>query len=120
MNKAVFLDRDGTLNVDFGYVHNIKHFKLLPGVLYTLKELKQRGYLLIIITNQSGIERGYYTERQYIEFENEIYSFFEDRGVTIDDIFHCPHYITICNCRKPKVELFYKDFQVPVALCLHF
>ena len=69
MNKAVFLDRDGTINVEKNYLYRIDDFEFLPGVLEGLRRFKEAGYLLIIVTNQSGIGRGYYTEKQYKELE---------------------------------------------------
>ena len=65
MNKAVFLDRDGTINIDYGYVYEIDKFKFIPGVIEALKILNDLGYILIIITNQSGIGRKYFTEEQF-------------------------------------------------------
>ena len=61
MNKAIFLDRDGTINVDFGYVYKTQELELLPGVAEALRIFQELGYLLIVITNQSGIGRGYFT-----------------------------------------------------------
>lgn len=108
MNKAVFLDRDGTLNVDYGYVHDIEHFELLPGVVETLQKLEEAGYLLIVITNQSGIGRGYYSEEEYLRFEKQIEQLFVEYGIHITAFYHCPHYEEECDCRKPKAGLFYR------------
>ena len=108
LNKAIFLDRDGTLNYDYGYVHDMDHFQLLPGVLETLLQLEAAGYLLIIITNQSGIGRGYYSEEDYLRFEKQIEQFFDSYEIHITATYHCPHYQENCNCRKPKVGLFYR------------
>lgn len=118
MNKAVFLDRDGTLNVDYGYVHDMKHFRLLPGVIETLYQLETLGYLLIIITNQSGIGRGYYSEEEYLQFEKQIEHLFCEHDIHISATYHCPHYKENCNCRKPKTGLFYKaarDYNIDFA-----
>lgn len=69
MNKAVFLDRDGTINVDYGYVCEPKKLEFMPGALEALRRIQKAGFLLLIVTNQSGIARGYFSERQYQEFE---------------------------------------------------
>ena len=115
MNKAIFLDRDGTLIADYGYVHDMDHFQILPGVIETLRQLENAGYLLIIITNQSGIGRGYYSEMDYLRFEKQVEHFFSEYGVHISATYYCPHYRENCNCRKPKTGLFYraaKDFDI--------
>ena len=65
MNKAVFLDRDGTINIDKNYLYRKEDFEFMPGAIDGLKKLQEAGYLLIVITNQSGIARGYYTEADY-------------------------------------------------------
>ena len=69
MNKAVFLDRDGTINVDKDYLYKIEDFEYLPGVIEGLKAILDMGYLLIIVTNQSGIARGFYTEEDYMKID---------------------------------------------------
>ena len=107
MNKAVFLDRDGTINVDYGYVHEPEKFELLPGVEEGLRRLQEKGYLLIIVTNQSGIGRGYFTEQAYIEFQNYIDNYFKDKGIIITAQYYCPHIDTDnCSCRKPQTGLY--------------
>ena len=68
-NKAIFLDRDGTINVDKHYLYRVEDFEFLPGVIDALKMLQDAGYLLIVVTNQSGIARGYYTEEEYKQLE---------------------------------------------------
>ena len=67
MKKAVFLDRDGTLNIDHGYVHKIDDFQFIEGSIDALKALKEMGYLLVLVTNQSGIARGYFSEDQFLQ-----------------------------------------------------
>lgn len=116
MNKAVFLDRDGTINIDKGYVCRKDDFEYIQGVIPALIEIQKAGYLLIIVTNQSGIARGYFTEKEYYIFEDWMLSDLKNRGVNISKIYHCPHYENgsvleysiQCNCRKPKTELFWK------------
>lgn len=115
MNKVIFLDRDGTINFDCGYVYEIEKFKFLDGVTEGLKELQNLGFKLIIITNQSGIERGYFKESDYLKLNNYMLKELSKSGVEIAKVYHCPHFFTQCECRKPKLELFYraaKDFNV--------
>lgn len=107
-NKAIFLDRDGTINVDFGYVHDKSNLKFIEGAIDGLKKLKDAGYILIIITNQSGIGRKYFTESEYLEFNEYFLNKLKLNGVTIDKVYYCPHIDEDgCDCRKPKLKLFY-------------
>lgn len=102
MNKAVFLDRDGVLNHDkVDYVYTIEEFKIFDGVGEALRKFKESGFKLIIITNQSGIAKGVYTEK-------EVYDCFDylqaQTGELIDDMYFCPHhpkFDKVCECRKP-------------------
>lgn len=116
MNKAIFLDRDGTLNIDYGYVHKIEDFQFKKGVLQELKELSNLGYLLIIITNQSGIGRGYYKQEDFETLNNYMLNQFKKEGINISKVYYCPHIDKDnCDCRKPKLKLFYeakKEFDV--------
>lgn len=96
---AVFLDRDGTLIEDPGYLSDPAQVRVLPGVPEALKRLKDAGLLLIITTNQSGIGRGLYTERDYELVTERVRS---ELQVTIDGVYHCPHSPDHgCSCRKP-------------------
>lgn len=107
MNKAVFLDRDGTINVDYGYVYQYEKFEYIDGVKETLRTLQDMGYKLIIITNQSGIARGYYTEEDMKALHEKMCADLENEGIHIEDIYYCPH-LSGCSCRKPKTSLFYR------------
>lgn len=103
MNKAVFLDRDGTLNVDFGYVHRPEDLVFLPGAVEALRMFRQAGFLLIVVTNQSGIARGYYTLQQAEDFHREMLRQLRREGVELTDILLCPHGPQDgCRCRKPS------------------
>ena len=109
MNKAIFLDRDGTLNVDHGYVHKIDDFQFIEGSIEALKKLKEMGYLLVLVTNQSGIARGYFSEAQFLQLTEWMDWSLADRGVDLDGIYYCPHhpqglasFRQDCDCRKPK------------------
>lgn len=108
-NKTIFLDRDGTLNKDYGYVYQKEKLEFLPGVIKGLKELSNQGYKLIIITNQSGIARGYFSLEQYNDFNNYFLNKLHKENILIDKVYCCPHKDEDnCECRKPKLGLFYK------------
>ncbi|MFI3285217.1 MAG: HAD family hydrolase [Rikenellaceae bacterium] len=102
MNRAVLLDRDGTINVDYGYLHDASQLEFLQGAIEALQRLQEKGYLLIIITNQSGIGRGYFNESQYREFNDALLATLKSYGVEITATFMCPHSPSDnCKCRKP-------------------
>ena len=121
MNKAIFLDRDGTINVEKNYLYRIEDFEFLPGVVDALRQLQRAGYLLIIVTNQSGIGRGYYSEDDFLKLNDWMGSTLKEQGVTISDVYYCPHlpnaqiekYRKICNCRKPLLGMYEQ------AICDH-
>ena len=109
MNKAIFLDRDGTINIDHGYVHQIDDFEFIEGSINALKKLKEMGYLLVLVTNQSGIARGYFTEAQFLQLTEWMDWSLAEQGVDFDGIYYCPHhpdgkgeFKEDCPCRKPK------------------
>lgn len=109
MKKAIFLDRDGTLNIDHGYVHRIDDFHFIEGSIEALQKLKAMGFLLVLVTNQSGIARGYFSEEQFLQLTEWMDWSLADRGVDLDGIYYCPHhpqgqgeYKQDCDCRKPK------------------
>lgn len=114
MNKAVFLDRDGTINVEKHYVYRIEDFEFLPGVIKGLRLLQNFGYKLVIITNQSGIARGYYTEHDFRILNKWMIAELEENKIYIAKIYYCPHlpdaripeYRKVCNCRKPLTGLY--------------
>lgn len=109
MKKAVFLDRDGVINEDHDYVYKIEDMDFIPRTIEGLKKLHNSGYLLIIITNQSGIGRGYYTEKQYLNFRLEMHKRLSNKGVKITDEFYSPfHPNENSICRKPSPHLIQK------------
>ncbi len=103
---AVFLDRDGTINEEVGYLNDPSRLKLLPGVAEALKILKNAGFKLIVITNQSGPARGYFPKELVFEINELIQKKLSKKGVILDDFFICFHHPDEkCNCRKPKPGL---------------
>ena len=112
-NKAIFLDRDGTINIDHGYVHQIDDFQFIEGVIDTLRQLKKKGYLLVIVTNQSGIARGYFSEAQFLQLTEWMDWSLAEQDVDLDGIYYCPHhpegmgeFKQQCDCRKPEAGMF--------------
>ncbi|MDD4113711.1 MAG: HAD family hydrolase [Herbinix sp.] len=125
-NKAIFLDRDGTINVEKNYLYKIEEFEFLTGVIDGLKKLQELGYKLIIVTNQSGIARGYYSEKDYYTLTNWMLNHMKELSVNIDKVYFCPHhpnasvlkYRLDCDCRKPKLGLYKKaicDFNISLS-----
>lgn len=106
MAKALFLDRDGTINVDRAYVHTKEAFDFIDGVFDFCRRAQQKGYLIIVVTNQSGIARGYYTEDDYQALTGWMIAEFARHGVTITDVFHCPELSG--PDRKPAPGMFLK------------
>ena len=112
-NPAIFLDREGVINVDTGYVYLVDDFKFIDGVIDALLKLKQKGYLLVVVTNQSGIARGMFTEEQFMSLTEWMDWSLADRGVDLDGIYFCPHhpsegsdqYRKSCTCRKPGPDM---------------
>jgi D-glycero-D-manno-heptose 1,7-bisphosphate phosphatase len=101
--KAIFLDRDGVINKEVKYLFKIDDFEFIDGIFSACKYFQGLGYKIIIATNQSGISRGYYTEKDYQKLTIWMLSKFMDQDITILDIFHCPHGPkSLCKCRKPS------------------
>ena len=111
---AVFLDRDGTINVDYGYVCQKERLQFADGALKGLKILQDAGYLLVIITNQSGVARGYFSLEELEKFHSYMLEQLRLEGIFISGLYYCPH-LNGCDCRKPGLELFYqaqKELQI--------
>ena len=105
--KTIFLDRDGVVNKEVNYLYNIDDFEFIDGIFDVCLYLQNLDYQIIIITNQSGISRGYYTENDYGLLTKWMLNQFEDNGIKILDVFHCPHGPkSNCECRKPKPGMF--------------
>ncbi|ABZ83422.1 d,d-heptose 1,7-bisphosphate phosphatase subfamily, putative [Heliomicrobium modesticaldum Ice1] len=116
---AAFLDRDGVINYDKGYVHKKEDFNWMQGAIEAIKYLNDIGYYVIVITNQAGVARGYYTEEQLNAFHLWINEQLIEQGGHIDKFYYCPHHPTegigpyriICDCRKPSSGLIIKAME---------
>lgn len=108
-SAAAFIDRDGVINRDHGYVSDWDAFEFLPGVIDGLDLLQALGFQLVVVTNQSGIGRGFYDEQAFQNLSSKMCACLAERGINISDIYFCPHhpeqaldtYRTVCDCRKP-------------------
>lgn len=108
--RALFLDRDGVINVDHGYVHRPEQTDWVPGIFELCRQVRDKGYLIIVVTNQAGIGRGYYSEQQFLEYTAWIHREFAKKDVSLLATYYCPHhpeagigeYLTECRCRKPQ------------------
>ena len=111
-NKAVFLDRDGTIAEDVGYCQSPETFKLFHTTAEAIKLLNEYGFKVIVITNQSGIGRGYFTEETLSEIHQKMKGELAENGAYVDAIYWCPHHPRDnCDCRKPKPALIFRALQ---------
>jgi D,D-heptose 1,7-bisphosphate phosphatase len=116
LRKAAFLDRDGVINVDRAYVNRWEDFEFVPGAVDAMRTLKQAGLALVVVTNQSGLARGYYTEGQYQELTLAMTQALAQAGVALEAVYHCPHHpsgavvgLTMdCDCRKPAPGMIFR------------
>jgi D-glycero-D-manno-heptose 1,7-bisphosphate phosphatase len=116
LRKAAFLDRDGVINVDRAYVSRWEDFEFVPSAVDAMRALKQAGFALVVVTNQSGIARGYYTEDQYQALTIAMKKALAEAGAAIDAVYHCPHHpagtvagLTVeCECRKPAPGMIFR------------
>jgi len=106
LKKALFLDRDGIINIDHGYVSRIEDFEFSPDIFKLLHLFKKESYLFFIVTNQSGIGRGYYSEKDFQTLTLWMTNALQAQGINIEKVYHCPHAPeTHCNCRKPAIGM---------------
>lgn len=123
--KTVFLDRDGTINVEKNYLYRPEEFKFIPKAPDAIKMLNQAGYQVIVVSNQAGVARGYYTEEDVGKLHHYVNELLKNYNAHIDAFYYCPHhpeagvgkYKVKCHCRKPETGLFEKacaDFPVDI------
>lgn len=113
LKPALFLDRDGVINVDHGYVHQTEHFQFIPGIFDLVRLANQNNFYVVVITNQAGIARGYYSQTTFSHLTQWMLDRFSDAGACVDAVYHCPHHPTEglgsnrldCHCRKPHPGL---------------
>jgi len=114
--RTIFLDRDGVINTDFGYVNKWSDFKLIKGTLEALQLLTKHNFNIIILTNQAGIAKGFYTENDFKKLTNKFHIFCMQNDIKILDTLFCPHhkdgivkeYAKDCDNRKPKSGMFFR------------
>ncbi|KEY91712.1 D,D-heptose 1,7-bisphosphate phosphatase [Candidatus Photodesmus blepharus] len=110
IKPAIFLDRDGVINIDYGYVHNKRNFDFIENVFEATQNLKKMGYMLVLVTNQSGIAQGIFTKESFLSLTCWMNRCFSNNNVNFDAIYYCPHhaergigkYKKNCYCRKPN------------------
>lgn len=114
MTRAVFLDRDGTLNVESGYIRDVNQLVLIPGAAQAVKQLNDAGILTVLTTNQSGVARGFYDEDHIHALHERLQSLLKAEGdASLDLVLYCPHhprgaveaYKQVCYCRKPEIGM---------------
>ncbi|TKI68165.1 D-glycero-beta-D-manno-heptose 1,7-bisphosphate 7-phosphatase [Sulfurimonas crateris] len=105
MKKALFLDRDGVINIELNYLYKIEDFKFIDGIFELCRHYQNLGYLIIVVTNQSGIARNYYDKSDFEKLSTWMIEEFAKKSIKITKVYHCPHHPEIsgeCSCRKPE------------------
>ena len=103
--KALFLDRDGVINIEKDYLYKIEDFEFMDGIFELCRHYQDLNYQIFVVTNQSGIARKYYTQDDFELLTNWMIKEFQKEGVMIQKVYHCPHHPSVmgeCSCRKPK------------------
>jgi len=124
MKKALFLDRDGVINVEKDYLYKIEDFEFIDGIFELCRYFIEKDYLIFIVTNQSGIARGYYNEDDFHKLSLWLEDEFKKRDIHISKIYHCPHHPSIsgsCSCRKPKAGMIFeakKEYDIELRYSL--
>lgn len=128
MNRAVFLDRDGTVTQEVGYVNHVERLKLIPGAASAIARLNRAGILAILATNQAGVARGYFPEELVGEVHKRLQYLLAEEGAHLDAIYYCPHHPNVgppayrqnCDCRKPQAGMLHRgerEFNLDLSQC---
>lgn len=128
LRRAVFIDRDGTISEEIGYVNHVSRYRVLPIAAEAVRTLNAAGWLAILVTNQAGVARGYFKEELIGDVHNVLKQELERDGARLDAIYYCPHHPTVgeppyrqdCDCRKPKPGLIRRaaeEFSLDLARC---
>ncbi|MDH3217740.1 MAG: HAD family hydrolase [Candidatus Krumholzibacteria bacterium] len=126
LRPAIFLDRDGTVSEEVGYVNHVSRFRLLPRTAAAIRQINQSGLLAVLVTNQAGVARGYFKESLVRQVHQRLQELLAAGGARLDGIYYCPHhpragkppYRLECNCRKPKpgmIEAASRDLDIDVS-----
>jgi len=126
MRRAVFIDRDGTISEEVGYINHPSRFHVFPYAAAAIKQLNDAGWLAIVVTNQAGVARGYFSEDMIQTVHAEMTKELEDGGARLDAVYYCAHHPSVgeppyrfdCDCRKPKPGLIAhaaRDFNIDLA-----
>ena len=106
LRPAVFIDRDGTICEEFGYLNHLSRFRMFPFVAAALRRLNEAGYPVIVVSNQSGVARGYFPESLVQQVNQAMIQQLSEAGAKVDAVYYCPHASSeICSCRKPKTGM---------------
>jgi D-glycero-D-manno-heptose 1,7-bisphosphate phosphatase len=124
MRKALFIDRDGVINIDRVHVFHLKDFEFTDGIFDLCSKYSEEGFLIIVITNQAGIAKGLYSEKDFSKLTAWMITQFAKKGIRISEVYHCPHHPDFtgqCKCRKPEPGMILqaiKDFDLDISQCI--
>lgn len=124
MNKALFLDRDGVINIDKRHLYLKEEFVFTPGIFDLCKKYLEAGYIILVITNQAGIAKGLFTKEDFLKLTDWMIGQFLNNGVIISKVYYCPHHPDItgfCECRKPNPGMILqaiKEFNLDISECV--
>lgn len=124
MNKALFLDRDGVINIEKNYVYRIEDFEFIEGIFKLCHRYIDEGFLIFVITNQAGIAKGYYSVDDFLKLTDWMIAEFQKQGIEIKKVYYCPHHPDLnaqCECRKPNPGMILQaanEFDLNLSQCV--